>query len=395
MKGKHSSRIPQFRHQDPHTRRETLSKLLELEPNELDEALTEGFSEAEADKLIENVIGRYAFPFGIATNFVINGKEVLVPMVIEEPSVVAAASNAAKIARAGSGFVAEATEPIMIGQILFFTKNPEALQRLVEENMEHLLDVAARADEMLLRVGGGPRKIEFRPLGPADDGEFAVAVHLLVDVRDAMGANAVNTMAEAVGNEIERIGNEHAVMRILSNLADQRLVRASVKIPFNALAFGEFGGERVATGIVNAYKLAAIDPYRAATHNKGIMNGIDAVVIATGNDWRAVEAGAHAYAAQDGRYKPLTRWWITADDELAGELTIPMAVGIVGGAVKVHAGARMALKILGVESASELACVIASVGLASNMAALRALSTEGIQRGHMRLHSRSRSLQKE
>lgn len=347
-----------------------------------------GLTADQADHMIENVIGTYALPIGIARHFVVNGREVLVPMAIEEPSVVAGASFAARLARAGGGFVAHTTAPEMIGQmqILNLADPATARLRLLEEK-ETLLAEAAAVDPVLQRLGGGPRDIEVRLIEDSPIGPFLV-LHLIYDVRDAMGANAVNTAVERLAMRVEQISGGKVLLRILSNLADRRLARARCTIPLSELAFGDFSPEEVRDGIIAAWAFAAADPYRAATHNKGIMNGVDAVVIATGNDWRAVEAGAHAYAARGGRYTSLSTWGKDASGNLVGSLEMPLAVGIVGGATRVHPAARAALKLMGVTSARELAEIIASVGLAQNLAALRALATEGIQRGHMALHAR-------
>lgn len=338
--------------------------------------------------MIENVIGIYGLPLGIATNFTVNGRDVLVPMVIEEPSVVAGASLAARLARAGGGFSASADEPIMIGQlqVMGLDDLETAQTRLLAEKAA-LLALAHAVDPVLAQLGGGARDLEVRLLPETPAGPMLI-VHLLYDVRDAMGANAINTACERLAPEIARLTGGKVFLRILSNLADRRLARAGVVIPENALAFGSFSGETVALGIEQAWAFAAADPYRAATHNKGIMNGIDAVVLATGNDWRAVEAGAHAYAAREGRYTSLSTWQRDGKGNLVGSLELPLALGIVGGATRVHPTARVALKILGAQTARELAEIVASVGLAQNLAALRALATEGIQKGHMGLHAR-------
>ncbi len=347
-----------------------------------------GLSLNAADNMIENVIGVYSLPIGIATNFTINGRDYLVPMVIEEPSVVAAVSNAAKAVREGEGFVAHSTPPLMIGQIQLLDVDNvwDAAERIHAEK-EHLLHAANVTDQTIVKLGGGARDIETRPFEDTAVGPMLV-VHLIADVRDAMGANVVNTMCERLAPMLENLTGGRANLRILSNLADQRTATAECTIPAQALTTEDYDGAQVVARIVEAAVFAEVDPYRAATHNKGIMNGIDAVVLATGNDWRAVEAGAHTYAVRDGSYTSLTRWWRTADGDLAGELTLPMAVGIVGGATKVHPVAQAALKVLGVQTARELAEVLVCVGLAQNLAAIRALATDGIQRGHMSLHAR-------
>jgi hydroxymethylglutaryl-CoA reductase len=338
--------------------------------------------------MIENVIGTYSLPLGLAVNFQVNGRDVLVPMAIEEPSVVAGASFMAKLAREGGGFRAETTPPEMIAQIqILDVADLEAARRAVEAERESILAEADAVDPIIRKLGGGARDVQVRLLPETPVGPMLV-IHLVYDTRDAMGANAANTAAERLAPRLERLTGGRVHLRILTNLADRRLARAHCTIPEAALAFGEFSGERVRDGIIEAWAFAAADPYRAATHNKGIMNGVDAVVIATGNDWRAVEAGAHAYAARSGRYTSLSRWSRGEEGSLGGLLEMPMAVGIVGGATQVHPGARAALQLMGVKTARELAEVIVSVGLAQNLAALRALATEGIQRGHMGLHAR-------
>lgn len=350
---------------------------------------SEGLDVSQADRMSENVVGTFGLPLGIAVNFRVNRRDYLVPMAIEEPSVVAAASHAAKLVRAAGGFVAEASSSLMIGQIqvLGLDDLPASRARLLA-GRERLLAVANEQDPVLVGLGGGARDLEARIVPETPAGPMLV-VHLIYDCRDAMGANAVNTAVEALAPLVEEITGGQALLRILSNLADRRLARARAVMPSEVLALEGFEGQEVAKRIVDAYALAAVDPYRAATHNKGIMNGIDAVLIATGNDWRAVEAGAHAYAARSGLYQSLSTWDIDSDGSLVGTLELPMAVGIVGGATKAHPGARVALKVMGVQTAQELAQVIVSVGLAQNLAALRALATEGIQRGHMELHARS------
>jgi len=342
-----------------------------------------GLSAQRAEYMIENVVTTYALPLGIAVNFLINGKDYLVPMAIEEPSVVAGASHAAKIVREGGGFTATSTEPLMIGQVqVLDVKNLDEAAEAVLEAKEEIIEIANRLHPTIVSLGGGAKDVEVRKL------KDVLIVHLIYDCRDAMGANAVNSVCEKVAPLIERITGGRVVLRIVSNLADRRLARASCVVPKEALAVGGFCGEEVVKRIIEAHALAEVDPYRAATHNKGIMNGIDAVAIATGNDWRAIEAGAHAYAARGGRYTSLTTWEEDADGNLVGRIELPLAVGVVGGATKVHPTAKVALKILGVKSARELAEVMAAVGLAQNLAALRALATEGIQIGHMRLHAR-------
>ncbi len=347
-----------------------------------------GLSAEQADHMIENVVGVFGLPLGIARHFLINGREVSVPMAVEEPSVVAGASFMAKLARAGGGFTASSTAPEMIGQmqILDVPNLFEARLKLLEQR-EALLDEAAQIDPLLTRLGGGPRDVQVRIIDDSPVGPFLV-LHLIYDVRDAMGANAVNTAMERLSPRVQTLTGGRVHLRILSNLADRRLARARCTIPLDRLGFDAFAPDAVRDGIIAAWAFAAADPYRAATHNKGIMNGVDAVVIATGNDWRAVEAGAHAFAARGGRYTSLSTWGKDAAGNLVGTLEMPMAVGTVGGATRVHPAARAALKLMGVTSAADLAQIIVSVGLAQNLAALRALATEGIQRGHMGLHAR-------
>ena len=341
-----------------------------------------------ADHMIENVVGTFALPIGVAQNFLVNGREVLVPMAIEEPSVVAAASYMAKLARAGGGFTAEADEPRMIGQMqILDLKDIGQARQALEAHKRELLEAASGIDPLLQKLGGGPRDVIVREMRESAIGPFLV-LHLVMDVRDAMGANTINTALERLTPLVERISGGRVLLRILSNLADRRLARASCAIPAESLAFNKFSGEDVRDRVIEAWAFADADPYRAATHNKGIMNGVDAVVVATGNDWRAVEAGAHAYAARAGRYTSLSTWSADRDGNLVGTLEMPLAVGMVGGATRVHPTARAALKLMGVQTARELAEVIVSVGLAQNLAALRALATEGIQRGHMSLHAR-------
>ena len=336
-----------------------------------------------AQRMIENVVGVLPIPLGIAVNFLINGRDYLIPMAIEEPSVVAAASHAAKLARPSGGFQASSTDPIMIGQIqLVKSRSPRDAEKQILASKKEILNIANQQDPILISKGGGAKDLRVRIL-PSLTGMMVIA-ELMVDCRDAMGANVVNTMAESVAPLLEKLSEGRANLRIISNLADRRVARASVGISKEAL-----GGEAVVDGIVDAYAFAAADPYRCATHNKGVMNGVTAVCLATGNDTRAIEAGAHAYASRTGHYSPLTRWNKNDNGDLEGFIEIPAAVGIIGGITAVHPTAKICLKILGVKSAKELGEVIASVGLAQNLAALRALVAEGIQRGHMSLHARN------
>lgn len=349
-----------------------------------------GLPAATADKFVENVLGTYALPYGVTLNVRVNGHDHVVPMVVEEPSVVAAASNAAKMVRAGGGFSAEIDEPLMISQIqLTHVTDAKAAIEAIRAKEGEILAMADRAVPGLVSRGGGARALEVRELGtPAD---AMIVVHVIVDCRDAMGANLINTVAEAVADRLAELAKGKVGLRILSNLCDKRCVRVRCRVAADALATEQMDGQAVIDGIVNASRFAELDPYRAATHNKGIMNGIDAVVIATGNDWRAVEAGAHAFAARSGRYSPLSIWRRDGD-ALVGFLELPLALGTVGGTLRVHPSARLSLDIMGVTEAGSLAAVAAAVGLASNLAAVRALATDGIQRGHMALHARSVAL---
>jgi len=383
---------------------EDLKKFYELSPDQRLEHLAESaglgaedqavlrssgaLSIDQADHMIENAIGSFQLPLGIAQNFLINGREVPVPMAIEEPSVVAGASFMARLARSGGGFTTMSDPPEMIGQIqILDLKDPQKSKENLLGHKNELLEEAAKSDPTLVGLGGGPRNLEVRVLEHPALGSFLV-LHLIMDVRDAMGANAVNTAVERLAPLVEKLTGGRVHLRILSNLADRRLTSATCIVKKDQLAFNDFPAEKVRDGIIAAWAFAVADPYRAATHNKGIMNGVDAVLIATGNDWRAVEAGAHAFAARSGRYTSLSTWEENEAGDLVGRLEMPMAVGIVGGATKVHPLARVCLKLMGVTTAADLAGIIVSVGLAQNLAALRALATEGIQRGHMSLHAR-------
>jgi hydroxymethylglutaryl-CoA reductase len=333
----------------------------------------------------------------VGLNFQMNGHDYLVPMCVEEPSVVAAASNAAKMIREGGGFTAEADDPIMISQVqLNNVRDTVHAKRRIEAHAREIVSLADAAYPNLLKRGGGTRGIEVRILEEENTHRGGMmVVHLHVDCRDAMGANLVNTIAEAVADRLAELAEGTVGLRILSNLADRRCVRVKARIPAKALATDSHDGEKVRDGIVSASRFAELDPYRAATHNKGILNGVDAVVLATGNDWRGVESGAHAFAAtkgQHGTYGPLATWRVAKDGALEGRIELPMAVGIVGGTLKVHPGARFALSMLDVKSAAELGMIMACVGMASNLAALRAMASEGIQRGHMSMHARSVAL---
>jgi len=379
-----SSRLPRFYKLSPAERLNKVREVTGLESSALapivpaDEKML-----AIADRMIENVIGTLSIPLGVAANFTINGRDYLIPMATEEPSVVAAASNMASVARIHGGFHASSDQPIMISQIqVVGAPDPHGARMRLYERRREILDLANEQDPFLLKLGGGAKDIEVRIVEAT--GATYIVLHLIVDVRDAMGANAVNTMAEALAPLVTEIAGGRVRLRILSNKADRRLARVRAVYDRDAL-----GGADVVDGIIDAYRFAAADPYRAATHNKGIMNGITAVVLATGNDTRAVEAGAHSHAAASGRYTSLSHYEKDADGNLVGTLELPIAVGLVGGATKTHPVAQAAVKMLDVRSAQELAEVIVSVGLAQNTGALRALAAEGIQKGHMSLHARN------
>lgn len=339
-----------------------------------------------ANSMVENVIGQFSLPIGIAANFKVNGKDVFIPMATEEPSVIAAASNAARTSYDLGGIFTSSTGSIMRGQVqVLDVVDPHAAKARIYENKDKIIETCNLKDPTLVQLGGGVKDVEVHLINTVK--ETMLVIHLIVDTKDAMGANAVNTMAEHVSPLIEKITSGRVVLRIITNLADKRLIRAR-----GVFSTKDLGGEEVVKNIVSAYEFADADPYRAATHNKGIMNGITSVVLATGNDTRAIEAGAHSYAARTGRYRSLTTWEINHEGNLVGSIELPMAVGIVGGATKSHPVAKAALKIMGVTSSEQLAGMIAAVGLAENLASLRALSAEGIQSGHMRLHAKNLAL---
>jgi len=343
------------------------------------EAMLKPLAFEDADRMVENAIGVMSVPMGIATNFVINGRECLVPMAIEEPSVIAAASKAAKIAKAKGGFFAQADDSLMIGQVQVVGVGSAAIKKILK-NKKQLLAIANSKGRSVVAVDLKARQL--RDKSPNKMGSMLL-VEIVADTKDAMGANAINTMCEAIAPQVAEITGGEVVLKILSNYATKRIVRC--KTIFDK---DELGGSEIVKRILYAYALAHSDVYRAVTHNKGVMNGIDAVALATGQDFRAIEAGAHAYAARDGTYRSLTRWRRTKEGDLAGEIELPLAVGIVGGVVNTHPTAKLALQILGAKSAKELAMVMAAAGLAQNLAAIRALSAEGIQAGHMKLHGR-------
>ncbi|MCD6100011.1 MAG: hydroxymethylglutaryl-CoA reductase, degradative [Candidatus Marinimicrobia bacterium] len=383
------SRFPGFYKLTIQERVEKIKEFASLSDEEVSLLFNNGNLGLEkASRMIENVIGTFSMPFAVAVNFLINGKDYVVPMVIEEPSVVAALSFAAKLVREGGGFTSVYSGSITTGQIqITDLKDPFGAKVEILKHREEIIKTANDKDPLLISLGGGVIDIEVRVL--KDSTESLVIVHLYVDTKDAMGANTVNTMCESVAPLLEKITGGKVYLRIISNLSDRRIVRSKCRVPKDVLKFGNFTGEEVIEGIIKAYNFAKLDPYRAATHNKGIMNGIDPVLIATGNDWRAQEAAAHAYASKDGKYKPLTVWEKNADGDLVGTIELPVLVGIVGGATKVHPIAQLSLKIMGIKSVKELAEVIGAVGLGQNLAALRVLSTEGLQRGHMKLHARN------
>jgi len=382
-----TSSIPGFRDLDLAARRRVLGEQCALPASELDAALDGGGLSVEtANKMIENAIGTLALPFGVTLNVRVNGADYLVPMAIEEPSVVAAASHAAKRVRAGGGFTATATDPLMAAQIeVHDVADPAGAVARIAAAQAELLEKAAAAVPGIVERGGGPREIAARDLG-----EGFVVAEVLVHVCDAMGANMVNTVAEALGERVAELAGGTLGLRILTNFCDRRLTCVTARVPVAEFACRRASGAEAAAGVASASRFAELDPYRAVTHNKGIMNGVDAVVMATGNDWRAVEAAAHAYAARSGVYRPLATWRVVDGGAvLEGKMEIPLPLGTVGGALRAHRGARLALELLGMPNAAELAMVAAATGLASNLAALRAMATEGINRGHMALHHRA------
>ncbi|MFC2947417.1 hydroxymethylglutaryl-CoA reductase, degradative [Virgibacillus sediminis] len=388
-----TSRIPGFYNKPIEERRELLAELAALDEAEA-AVLSSGepLPAATADKMIENVIGTFPLPLGLGLNFLINGKEYVVPMAVEEPSVVASASHIAKIVRSAGGFTTKTTDRVMIGQIqVVGAPDIQAAKKELLSQKAVLLQGANDAYPSIVARGGGAEDLEVRILNEHSDSRYGqmLVLHIYINTCDAMGANIINTMVESLAPVVEDMTKGKVYLRILSNYADKCLAKAQCVIPPDLLSTGEYSGEEVRDGVVSAFEFADSDPYRAVTHNKGIMNGIDPVVIATGNDWRAVEAGAHAYAARNGYYGSMTKWSADKNGNLVGELELPMAVGSVGGSIGVHPVSKTALKILDIESASELAEVIVAVGLAQNLGALKALVTEGIQKGHMALHSRS------
>jgi len=388
-----TSRIPGFYRLSPHARLSVLHEADLLDREVLEAYRSPGLTVDQADVLVENVVSTFALPNAVAVNFLIDGEERVVPMVVEEPSVVAAVSNAARLAREGGGFVTETEPSVMIGQVqLMSVRDPERCLEALRDALPRLREIAHAVHPRLADYGGGVRDMEVRHVvyeEPGHPREDMVVLHFHLDCVDAMGANMVNTVAEHLAPHLEALTGETVGLRILSNLADRRRARASVTLRPALLGTPTMEGAEVADRIVKAWRFAWADPYRAATHNKGVMNGIDAVAVATGNDWRAIEAGAHAYAARDGQYRPLTTWRLADDGSLTGSIEVPLSLGIIGGAIPIHPTVRANLQMLRVGGARELAAIAAAVGLAQNLGALRALATDGIQMGHMRMHARS------
>ncbi|MGH8495477.1 MAG: hydroxymethylglutaryl-CoA reductase, degradative, partial [Gammaproteobacteria bacterium] len=390
-----SSRIPEFYKLSVAERVRAVQErgLLSREDGKMLATGQHTLSVSGADKMIENVIGVMGLPVGLGLNFVINSREYVIPMVVEEPSIVAALSSAAKLVRKAGGFHTESTQPLLIGQIqIMHVPHPARAQAILLQDKEEILNLANSLHPKMVARGGGAIDIETHIYPAAGDGSDMLVVHLLVDTCDAMGANLVNTMCEGVAPLVEKMTGGKVFLRILSNLTDRAMVRADCCVPAGLLAGKGYAGEQVRDGIIAASDFAAIDPYRAATHNKGVMNGVDAVALATGNDWRAIEAAAHAYAARGSAYTSLTRWSRNEAGDLVGHIEIPLKVGIVGGPLQSNPTVAVNLRLLGVKSARELAEVMGAVGLAQNLAALRALATDGIQKGHMTLHARSVAL---
>src|SRR5499427_5687533 len=391
MSEKVTSRLAGFYKLPIAERLNQISRMFRLTVEELALLQTPGSLHPDvANHMIENAIGTFSLPLGLGLNLQVNGRDYVVPMAVEEPSVVAAVSFAAKIVREAGGFTADADDPLMIGQVQVTRYgDPTIAAEKIRAHKEQILALANSFHPSMQRRGGGARDVEVRllPAPEGSRGEPLLVVHLLIDTQEAMGANLINTMAEGVAPLIEQITGGHVYLRILSNLADRRLARASCQIPLDTLADFDMSGPDIAEGISQASRFARADPYRAATHNKGIMNGIDAVAIATGQDWRAIEAGAHAFACRDGQYRPLSQWYVE-DGHLVGRIELPLALGTVGGPIKIHPGVQLALRLMGTNGAREMGMVFAAVGLAQNFAAIRALGSVGIQKGHMALHAR-------
>lgn len=386
-----SSRIPNFYNLSVEERIQKIANMFSLNQDEINLLKNNSLELDTADKMVENAIGTFSLPIGLGLNFFVNGKDYVVPMAVEEPSVIAAASSAAKIIRQAGGFKATSTDSIMIGQIQLVNCDLEKAKDLILDQKERILTIANNSEPKMIERGGGAKDLEIRIIGNENEYPYCkmLIVHLLIDTCDAMGANIINTMAESVAPYIEEITGGKVYLRILSNYTDKRLAKAEVKIPAHLFDTNKYNGKDVVEGIVQAQNFAYLDVYRATTHNKGILNGIDPVIIATGNDWRAIESGIHTYACRDGQYRSLTKWYKDNQGNLIGELELPMAVGIVGGATKIHPLAQLSLKILGIKSARELAEIIVCVGLAQNLSAIKSLATDGIQKGHMSLHARN------
>jgi hydroxymethylglutaryl-CoA reductase len=383
-----SSRIPGLHKLGFSERLECLRKLGWLLEDEAQSVLSSGgLSDEFADNFVENCLGGFTLPLGVALNFIVDGHEILVPMAVEESSVIAAASHGAKLARTLGGFFSDPTSTIATAQVEFFVDDESNVEDRIQEMKGYLREVAESRHPRLLARGGGVRSIELRRIAPK-----RFVIHINVDTLEAMGANIVNTMAEEVGQKLSEIIRCRVGLRILTNLTTHRITHVHCEIPSESLAIHGFSGEEAVARIVEAWEFADLDPFRASTHNKGIMNGIDPVVIATGNDWRAVEAGCHAFASLSGRYSPLTRWTRTSEGRLRGDISVPIAVGTVGGVTRLHPAAKSVMRILGNPSSAALSAIMASVGLAQNLSALRALACEGIQRGHMELHKTNMEL---
>ncbi|MCP6718471.1 MAG: hydroxymethylglutaryl-CoA reductase, degradative [Patescibacteria group bacterium] len=388
MNNKKSSRIPGFFKLNSNEKLKIVQEFTDLTDKEL-EIIKKGFLDSDTrDKMSENVIGTYSLPYSIAVNFLINDRDYLVPMVTEEPSVVAAACYGAKLLRDNGGIKAESLENLMIGQIyLTDISSIEKASQDILKNKKEIIELGNSRKSDLLSLGGGVRDLEIKVFKNTNIGDF-LRIHLFIDTKDAMGANTINTIVEVVAPLLEKITDSKALLKIVSNLADKRLAKAKGIVKKESLITKDFKGEEVIENIVKAQAIAENDIYRAVTNNKGILNGMGAVTLATGNDWRALEAGAHGYAASSERYMPLVKWNKDENNDLVGEIIVPIAVGVVGGVIQSHPVSKLSLKILNIKTASELACVIASVGLSQNLAALRALVSEGIQEGHMRLHAK-------
>lgn len=380
-----SSRIPGFAKMTTKERLQALTERGILHPQQAATFVNSGALPLEiAENFIENCVGGFSLPLGIATNFLVDGKELLIPMAVEESSVIAAASFGAKLARSGGGFTSEPAECIATCQIQFTTAENFPLEENFKRAAPQLLKIAEDCHPRLSMRGGGVVGMELRILKPGYN-----VIHLHLDTREAMGANIVNTVAEEVGRRLEQFIDCKVGLKILTNLTLQRVTKVNCIVAKEVLETQGFSGSEVVDRICAAWEFADLDPFRATTHNKGVMNGIDPIVIATGNDWRAVEAGCHAFASVTGKYKPLTRWWKNSDGDLQGKIEVPIAVGTVGGVTNLHPTALGALKLLGNPPSKELACIMAAVGLAQNLSALRALGCEGIQKGHMSLHDKN------